>query len=255
MMNVIRSVFCGGNIAFILALGVIIQTIISTFLFFQGDQSNKQELLSYLRVSIVLAFELICGLDKASFIVIIIVRNIRNGLFICWGLHSISFLVFFLNILQTQEFFNSYNNFDLAYRIVFFAILISNSFFFIFFVFFMIILSMLALFFPSIRLMFDRLNQIHDLFIIEEPVNPEYRPLDEIELEELDSFSYDQKSVESMCAICFEEKLDRNKVMSVGNCQHNFHSPCLKQWLRNRPNCPICKRNIRDVQNQDAANL
>jgi len=45
------------------------------------------------------------------------------------------------------------------------------------------------------------------------------------------------------CIICLDEYLD-NDNLSVMKCQHVFHHNCLRKWLNEIPNCPICRTDI-----------
>ena len=45
------------------------------------------------------------------------------------------------------------------------------------------------------------------------------------------------------CIICLDEYVD-NQVLSVMKCQHVFHYNCLKKWLNESPNCPICRTDV-----------
>lgn len=52
------------------------------------------------------------------------------------------------------------------------------------------------------------------------------------------------------CAICFDdiESGDRNFLP----CTHCFHDNCIKQWIKQRRNCPSCKIPIDQRENGDA---
>ena len=41
--------------------------------------------------------------------------------------------------------------------------------------------------------------------------------------------------LEDNCSICLSKE---NKEIMILNCNHNFHSECLKQWLKNNKKCP-----------------
>ena len=47
----------------------------------------------------------------------------------------------------------------------------------------------------------------------------------------------------AQCYIClegFECKLDR----ALTHCNHTYHDRCLKEWLDNHDNCPVCRQSI-----------
>lgn len=50
------------------------------------------------------------------------------------------------------------------------------------------------------------------------------------------------------CSICVEEiKAIGDKVRTLPECNHVFHSECISKWLTgSRPTCPNCNRNVRE---------
>jgi hypothetical protein len=44
------------------------------------------------------------------------------------------------------------------------------------------------------------------------------------------------------CSIC-TDNFDKEDV-AVLNCGHIYHPPCIKEWGKYKPNCPICKADI-----------
>ena len=250
--TLLKSLLNGGPLAYVLSTLIITQLCITTVNFMTHQESDRESFFSHIRIAIVIILILINGLDNSSFIILIFKRELRHGVFICWSLHSISFLAFFLNILKTEELMLTYNTVDFVYRLVFYGVLISNSLFFLFFIILMIILSVLVLFVPRLRNSFVMLERFNDIFVMEPPENPINRPLQEHELSELHSIDYERRSAESICAICLDEKATGIRVLEAPECNHRFHSDCLKQWYQNRPNCPICKRNIREILNNRA---
>jgi hypothetical protein len=54
----------------------------------------------------------------------------------------------------------------------------------------------------------------------------------------------DEKSIsmllEPICIICKEEFEENEKVNHIP-CEHTFHNNCIKQWLKVRNTCPICR--------------
>jgi hypothetical protein len=48
----------------------------------------------------------------------------------------------------------------------------------------------------------------------------------------------------SSCAVC-TELLGRD--LSVLSCGHVFHSPCINDWLKQKPNCPLCKATAQKI--------
>lgn len=55
---------------------------------------------------------------------------------------------------------------------------------------------------------------------------------------------------ELICAICltsFQDiaGTDNGHIVALScNMRHTFHSPCLEQWLKHSPECPLCKQSV-----------
>lgn len=47
------------------------------------------------------------------------------------------------------------------------------------------------------------------------------------------------------CPICLSDVRIGDNVRQLGTCGHVFHRSCLDLWLLRRPDCPLCKRNVR----------
>lgn len=45
------------------------------------------------------------------------------------------------------------------------------------------------------------------------------------------------------CTICYE-KYKENSSVSILNCQHCFHTDCIKKWGKRSNTCPICREEI-----------
>jgi hypothetical protein len=47
------------------------------------------------------------------------------------------------------------------------------------------------------------------------------------------------------CAICMEEYKDDDEIAEL-KCseKHYFHSKCLEEWLKNKLECPLCKKSV-----------
>ena len=58
------------------------------------------------------------------------------------------------------------------------------------------------------------------------------------------------ESNQQECSICIETiNLDKQKKdIVVLNCGHIFHKRCIDKWAINTPNCPMCRKNICDVE-------
>ena len=47
-----------------------------------------------------------------------------------------------------------------------------------------------------------------------------------------------QTSTSFMCPICLSKK---EKNLTTTPCGHTFHQACLKQWVKIKPDCPVCR--------------
>ena len=47
------------------------------------------------------------------------------------------------------------------------------------------------------------------------------------------------KSQEDICCICLDE-IQKSKLLMMSECHHTFHIKCVKEWLQQRPTCPLC---------------
>jgi hypothetical protein len=54
----------------------------------------------------------------------------------------------------------------------------------------------------------------------------------------------------TMCAICQEEVACATRIRS---CGHLFHGACIDQWFQMNPRCPVCRHDIRLLQNQPSS--
>lgn len=59
-----------------------------------------------------------------------------------------------------------------------------------------------------------------------------------------DSSSNDE---DNLCCICFENLLDKN-IVTLTNCEHQFHIECIRKWLFDSNICPLCKSDQRKLK-------
>lgn len=249
--TIIRSAIQGGSVSYVLSSLVILECAVSTFICIFETPEKIEELKTHLRVSSLLVLILINGLNNCSFLLVIFNPRIQKAIFVCWSVHTFGFVIFFLNIIQNEELFETINFADLIFRIVFYAILISNSLFFMIFMMFSILVSLFVISCPNLVRRFPRLANFSDNFMnefrmMEEPTDPRYQPLDETELIEMKSQCFELRNSELTCLICLTEMQEKDKVLIMPICKHVFHSECIKKWLRSKPECPTCRRNVRN---------
>ena len=46
---------------------------------------------------------------------------------------------------------------------------------------------------------------------------------------------------DTTCAVCLAEYADGDELRRLPGCRHAFHRPCVDEWLRRRPSCPLCR--------------
>lgn len=59
----------------------------------------------------------------------------------------------------------------------------------------------------------------------------------------------DEKKADS-CCICLVEYKDSDERLKTPCC-HEFHADCLRTWFRQKQTCPLCRRDIKDVLEND----
>lgn len=56
--------------------------------------------------------------------------------------------------------------------------------------------------------------------------------------EDTDKF---QINLDDNCSVCLMEFAMGDKYIVIPDCNHIYHSECLKLWLKENNNCPICR--------------
>ena len=56
----------------------------------------------------------------------------------------------------------------------------------------------------------------------------------------VDKFAVLENLKDSTCAICFEDMTEGLKLP----CNHLYHASCVKPWLAENPDCPMCRQSI-----------
>ncbi|RNF08500.1 hypothetical protein TraAM80_02726 [Trypanosoma rangeli] len=63
-------------------------------------------------------------------------------------------------------------------------------------------------------------------------------------LQEGDRCEYPEAFLTSSCAICLESVIGSNGPVVVLPCRHCFHKDCIKHWLAEHLECPLCRANV-----------
>jgi len=61
--------------------------------------------------------------------------------------------------------------------------------------------------------------------------------------EELARASFRGKGIDKACQICLVEYDQGDKIIYLP-CIHRFHEPCILDWLKKQPVCPVCQREV-----------
>jgi hypothetical protein len=57
---------------------------------------------------------------------------------------------------------------------------------------------------------------------------------------------------DAVCSICQDDD-NTESWRIIRHCQHRFHSRCIDEWFRQNVHCPVCRFDIRDHEEIDAA--
>ena len=250
--KIFNSFFKGGTLAYIISIFVIIISLTTTIQYIYSENEQFEELKTYLRLSIFVVIILINGIHKSSFIFIVFTDRIQNAIFTCWAIHSLGFVLFFLNMLHSEEMFNYLNLSDLVFRLIFYSILVSNSIIFLIFTMFSLLVSFALVSCPGMIQRFPRINIFMERIMNElngfgenDNYNELTRPLNDVELQEVKSEIFQERLSGVSCSVCFSDILSNERVVNMKYCRHVFHSDCIKKWMKVKPECPICRKNVR----------
>lgn len=56
--------------------------------------------------------------------------------------------------------------------------------------------------------------------------------------------------LEESCQVCMGPYEEEEMVLTLP-CFHRYHSACIEQWLRERPTCPMCLKNVLEHLDDD----
>lgn len=179
--------------------------LLSSFKEALEEKRELQRLLVQLRINLMATVMLVNGIGNSSLLFLLFSDNFRKGIFICCCLHSLSFLVFFLNVVNDPNLLDSQDTCEKVLKILFYGNLILNSISFILLTIFIIIVNLLSIPYPNIINRIRIMGQLNDLMFgyetVEERADP---PLNDQELLEVRSQTYRTHSQDHICTICLE---------------------------------------------------
>ena len=97
---------------------------------------------------------------------------------------------------------------------------------------------------PDVAMRLEELGGLPDrVRLLFEMLNEAYEAEDEVGMaeEEIDMLS-ERDDLDEHCSICIQDREDRVVALP---CGHSYHDLCLRNWLKVKAICPICKRSAR----------
>mmetsp|Transcript_9196 Transcript_9196/g.6549 ORF Transcript_9196/g.6549 Transcript_9196/m.6549 type:complete len:209 (-) Transcript_9196:70-696(-) len=85
-------------------------------------------------------------------------------------------------------------------------------------------------------------------------LDDEEAPLRHTELKDIETIKADESMTGETCSICFDNFKPKQKLRKMPECSHLFHRECIDHWLKTRPTCPNCNRNVREVNQRRTSN-
>jgi len=58
-------------------------------------------------------------------------------------------------------------------------------------------------------------------------------------------------SIELECNICYE-KVDNKNIIILMNCGHHYCMNCINNWIITKPNCPMCRKDVTNLEKRIA---
>jgi hypothetical protein len=56
-------------------------------------------------------------------------------------------------------------------------------------------------------------------------------------------FDEKSKEIHRQCSICIEDFCEESAIILTG-CNHCYHEKCLTDWIVNKNNCPVCRKDF-----------
>ncbi|CAH2058898.1 unnamed protein product [Thlaspi arvense] len=60
------------------------------------------------------------------------------------------------------------------------------------------------------------------------------------------------KEIGNECTVCLSVFADGEDIRQLSACKHAFHVFCIETWLKDHPNCPICRADVVSVKQTEA---
>ncbi|CAN8316870.1 unnamed protein product [Cochlearia groenlandica] len=62
------------------------------------------------------------------------------------------------------------------------------------------------------------------------------------------------KEIGNECTVCLSVFDDGEEIRRLSACEHAFHVSCIEMWLKDHPNCPICRADVKQTEANAAIN-
>jgi hypothetical protein len=56
-----------------------------------------------------------------------------------------------------------------------------------------------------------------------------------------------EESTVETCGICIEPLIETGGIMNLP-CKHRFHEGCIREWIVDKSNCPLCKAKFKQFE-------
>ncbi|KFK36647.1 hypothetical protein AALP_AA4G151900 [Arabis alpina] len=63
------------------------------------------------------------------------------------------------------------------------------------------------------------------------------------------------KEIGNECTVCLSVFTDGEEIRRLSACEHAFHVSCIEMWLKDHPNCPICRADVAVKQTEHTVNV
>lgn len=49
------------------------------------------------------------------------------------------------------------------------------------------------------------------------------------------------------CSICYIPMNQQHERVKLHNCKHMYHIYCIKEWIKLKPSCPLCRDTVSNI--------
>lgn len=205
--------------------------------------------LAHLRISCALHIILLTGLRWALFPLLVLPSEKSFPTMFTGLLSAFQMVLVLMDLGYNRRVFFYLNRFDQTVKLLIYLTFFINLFFILGFY----VLLIVQLIYSKVKgrdITFSSIENLKEKLINEIDlvnVSPNMRPLRRGEIRALESIDLESQSDVRNCYICLLEIVKESKVVKSENCEHLFHSCCIKAWLAVKSTCPMCRCNFRKI--------